>query len=151
MMTNDVEQPTGRRSNAMTRKISPDEFLASQLYQSPGRVLLVDFDDLLRQFGKAVANRMLDALAPDPSAPRAWIVKDYVARERVSLALVKDGLYALGRLIGLGVAGAWASRPYAARAKRSPWKCWRACTTSRSRPRLGAISASIWLKASLRW
>jgi hypothetical protein len=95
----------------VTKNLSPDEFLALQLYQNPGHMLFVDFDGLVRQFGKIVANQMLDALVPIPGAARDWIVNNYVARDCVSLAVVSDGLKGLSDLIGLDV-GVAHNRPW---------------------------------------
>jgi hypothetical protein len=92
-----------------------EDIVAATLFNSDGyRVLHIDFDDLVKRFGKKIANRMLDVLAPDPEPrPKDWIVETWAARGSVGLALAgKDPLYALSQLAGLAAAIAY-NKPWA--------------------------------------
>jgi hypothetical protein len=91
----------------MTTKPRAEDFLALILFNNDDhRVMLIDFDDLAKQFGKKTANRMLDTLVPDPEPrPKDWIVETWAARGSVGIALAgEDPLYALSQLAGLAVA-----------------------------------------------
>jgi hypothetical protein len=91
----------------MTTKPRAEDLVAVTLFNSGDyRVLHIDFDDLVKRFGKRIANRMLDVLAPDPELrPKDWIVETWAARGSVGVALAgKDPLYALSQLAGLAAA-----------------------------------------------
>jgi hypothetical protein len=100
-------RPAREGRDAMTTKPHAEDFLAYTLFNSDDRrVMLVDFDDLAKQFGAKVANRMLDLLVPDPQPrPKDWIVETWAARGSVGLALAgADPLHAISQLAGLAVA-----------------------------------------------
>jgi AAA domain len=91
----------------MITKPRAEDFLAQILFNNDDRrVMLVDSDDLVKQFGAKAANRMLDALVPDPEPrPKDWIVETWAARGSVGLALAgRDPLYAISQLAGLSAA-----------------------------------------------
>jgi hypothetical protein len=91
----------------MTTKPHAEDFLAYTLFNSDDRrVMLVDFDDLAKQFGAKVANRMLDLLVPDPQPrPKDWIVETWAARGSAGLVFAgADPLHAISQLAGLAVA-----------------------------------------------
>jgi hypothetical protein len=71
----------------MITKPRAEDFLAQILFNNDDRrVMLVDSDDLVKQFGAKAANRMLDALVPDPEPrPKDWIVETWAARGSVGL------------------------------------------------------------------
>ena len=87
-------------------KLRAEDLVAMTLFDGDGRVLTIDFDDLVKRFGKTTANRMLDVLVPDPKPrPKDWIVETWAARGSVGLALAgKDPLYAIAQLAGLAAA-----------------------------------------------
>ena len=87
-------------------KLRAEDLVAMTLFDGDGHVLHIDFDDLAKRFGKETANRMLDALVPDPAPrPKDWIVETWAARGSAGIALAgKDPLYALSQLAGLAVA-----------------------------------------------
>jgi hypothetical protein len=89
-----------------TSKLHAEDLVALTLFNSDGyRMLHVDFDDLAKRFGKETANRMLDALVPDPAPrPKDWIVETWAARGSVGVALAgKDPFYALSQLAGRAI------------------------------------------------
>jgi hypothetical protein len=93
--------------NAMTaKKPRAEDLVAMTLFNGDGRGLHIDFDDLVKRFGKKTANRMLDVLAPDPApGPKDWIVETWAARGSVGVALAgADPLHAISQLAGLAVA-----------------------------------------------
>jgi hypothetical protein len=70
------------------KKPRAEDLVAMTLFNGDGRVLHIDFDDLVKRFGKKTANRMLDVLAPDPAPrPKDWIVETWAARGSVGVAL----------------------------------------------------------------
>jgi AAA domain len=96
-----------KRDDAMTTKPRAEDFLALTLFNNDDRrVMLIDFDDLAKRFGKETANRMLDALVPDPQPrPKDWLVEMWAARGSVGLVFAgADPLHAISQLAGLAVA-----------------------------------------------
>ena len=88
----------------MTMKPRAEDLVALTLFNNDDhRVLCIDFDDLVKRFGKETANCMLDVLVPDPQPrPKDWIVETWAARGSVGLALAgEDPLHALSQLAGL--------------------------------------------------
>jgi hypothetical protein len=91
----------------MTMKPRAEDLVALTLFNNDDhRVLCIDFDDLVKRFGKETANCMLDVLVPDPQPrPKDWIVETWAARGSVGLALAGDDpLHAIAQLAGLAVA-----------------------------------------------
>ena len=87
-------------------KLRAEDLAAHTLCTSDGLVLHIDFDDLVKRFGKAPANRILDVLVPDPAPrPKDWLVETWAARGSVGVALAgADPLHALSQLAGLAAA-----------------------------------------------